>query len=407
MDNTFQLFREGYEWLPDRLRRTDGEPVPTRLMGQRAVALHGVDAARYFYDERHVRRKTALPGPVLSTIFGKGAVHTLDGAPHRRRKELFLAVASPEATRSLVDRITAAWDQAARIWPGREVVLFNEVSRILTKGAYDWSGVPLDHADVGATARDLVAMVDGFATPSLRHWRARIARRRQERRLSAFIRKLRSGHARVPPDTPADVVAWHRDADDELLTPKVAAVELLNIIRPTVAITWFVAFSAHALHTWPEYRRFLRDGGQPFAEPFAHEVRRFYPFAPFIAGRAATDLSWHGVLIPSGALVMLDVYGQNHDPELWPAPYTFRPQRFLDREIGQFDLIPQGGGDPATGHRCPGEPITVAILAALSERLAGLDYDLPQQNMDYPMSRMPTRPRSGVRLHVHAGAMKR
>ena len=29
---------------------------------------------------------------------------------------------------------------------------------------------------------------------------------------------------------------------------------------------------------------------------------------------------------------------------------------------GEFDLIPQGGGDPRTGHRCPGEQITIALL---------------------------------------------
>src|SRR3712207_8731320 len=87
-----------------------------------------------------------------------------------------------------------------------------------------------------------------------------------------------------------------------------------------------------------------------------------------------------------GALPIFDLYGQNHDPALWGDPYAFRPERFLTadgvvREIGAFELVPQGGGDPRTGHRCPGEQITVALLAALAVRLARLDADVPDQDM--------------------------
>ena len=49
------------------------------------------------------------------------------------------------------------------------------------------------------------------------------------------------------------------------------------------------------------------------------------------------------------------------------------PARFLGREIGAWDLVPQGAGDPHTGHRCLGEPFTVALLAELCTRLANLD----------------------------------
>ena len=69
MDNTVRLLAEGYAWLPDRRRRMP--TVQTRLMGQRAVCLGGVDAARFFYDERNIRRHGALPEPVLSTLFGR------------------------------------------------------------------------------------------------------------------------------------------------------------------------------------------------------------------------------------------------------------------------------------------------------------------------------------------------
>ncbi len=135
-----------------------------------------------------------------------------------------------------------------------------------------------------------------------------------------------------------------------------------------------------------------------FGTAFAHEVRRFYPFVPFLGGLAARDLFWRGAWVPEGGLVVLDVYGQNHDETLWGDPYTFRPGRFLERAVGRDELIPQGGGDPATGHRCPGEGLTVGVLETLAGRLARMEYALPQQNLTIPLNRVPTRPHSGVLL---------
>ena len=130
-------------------------------------------------------------------------------------------------------------------------------------------------------------------------------------------------------------------------------------------------------------------------------MRRFYPFAPFIGGRALRDAEWEGVRIPAGSMVLLDLYGQNHDPEVWGDPYVFRPERFLCRDIGAYELVPQGAGDPPQGHRCPGEPIAVAVLSALAVRLARLRVDVPQQDLSISLSRVPALPKSGVVLRVH------
>ncbi|MFJ4645316.1 cytochrome P450 [Streptomyces bobili] len=395
-DSSLALLAKGYGWLPDRRRRSDSPVVRARLMGQHAVALHGPEAVRFFYDERHVKRETALPGPVLSTLFGHGAVHTLDGQAHRTRKHMFLSLLTgPQAVAGVVEQVSKAWDEAVPSWPARpSVVLFDEVSRILTRGVCRWAGLPLD--DVDRVARDMVAMVDGFATPGPRHWRARRARARSEAWLGRLVEEVRDGETDAPAGSALDVVVRHRDADGRLLDPHTAAVELLNIVRPTVAVCWFVAYAAHALHRGPGgLRERLREDDAAYAVAFAHELRRFYPFAPFLGGRAVTDLEWQGEPIPSGTLILLDLYGQNHDPGLWADPYTFEPGRFLDRPPERDELIPQGGGDRATGHRCPGEDITIALLGALGPRLARLDYTVPHQDLRIPLNRLPSRVRSG------------
>ncbi|RLK23895.1 fatty-acid peroxygenase [Micromonospora sp. M71_S20] len=400
LDDTLGLMVDGYAWLPALLRRVGGSAAQTRVMGQRALVLRGPDAVRFFYDERHVRRHTAVPEPVQGTLFGHRAVHTLDGADHRHRKAMFRSLLTdPRRVAALVDEAAAAWDDAITTHGDRrQMVLFDEASRVITKGVCGWAGVGLDDAGVAPVARDLTAMVEGFATLGRRHWRARRARGRREDWLAALVEQVRVGAVTAPAGSVLDAVAGYRHRDGQLMDAKLAAVELLNIIRPTVAVSWFVAFTAHALHRWPEHRDRLRSGDTGYATAFAHEVRRFYPFAPFVGARAVTDLTWQSQHVPAGSLVLLDIYGQNHDPALWPDPYRFDPQRFVGRPPDPYELIPQGGADPSTGHRCPGEDVTVALLAAFAGWLARLDYTVPEQDLTISLRRIPTLPRSRIVL---------
>lgn len=401
LENSLQLLARGYGWLPDKRRQLGRRTVPTRLGGLKVLGIEGPDAARFLYDEDHVRRAHAIPEPVQATLFGKGAVHTLDGEMHRVRKAMFVALLMREdGISELVDLTGHAWDDAAAGWRGRRIVLFDESAQVIAGAVARWAGIAVRDDEVPALARDLVAMVDGFATGGPRHWRARRARARREAWLSDLVSQVRAGGPVVPEGSAVDVVARHTDADGERLDPHVAAVELLNIIRPTTAVAWFMAFSGHALIRWPQHRERLAGGDEAFAEAWAHEVRRFYPFAPFIGGRAPRETEYDGERIPENSMVLLDLYGQNHDENLWEDPYAFRPERFLGDPISPNSLVPQGGGDPRTNHRCPGEQLTVALLSALAVRLARLEFDVPEQDLRISLSRIPARPADGVVLDV-------
>lgn len=399
-DSTLSLLTRGYAWLPNRMRDSSDGVYQTRLLGRPTYALRGPAAVDFFYDERHVLRAGALPDPVLDTLFGQGAVHTLDGDAHRVRKAMFVALLKDErGIAALGDRIGWQWREAVAGWKQGEVVLFDEAAKVLARAVCNWVGLQLSDTGTDELAHDCTAMVDGFATPGPRHLRARRARTRQEEALARVVTGVREHPEPDGKPSGLEAVAWHRDEDGRLLDARTAAVELLNIIRPTVAIAWFTTFAAHALYRWPRHRDLLRaDTTGSYAREFSHEVRRFYPFAPFVGGLAAADLTWQDRKIPKGALVLLDLYGHNHDPGLWENPYRFEPQRFTGAIALPDNLIPQGGGDPARGHRCPGEDITVTALATLATELARLDYDVPDQDLTIPLSRMPTAPRSGFVL---------
>jgi fatty-acid peroxygenase len=71
---------------------------------------------------------------------------------------------------------------------------------------------------------------------------------------------MRSGELAPPEGSALQVISAHRALDGELLPPGVAAVELLNVLRPTVAVALYVTFAAHALHQYPECRERIAAG---------------------------------------------------------------------------------------------------------------------------------------------------
>lgn len=144
VDSTLPLLLKGYAWLPDRRRRSGGAPVRTRLLGKKAIALHGPAAVRFFYDEKHIRRHEALPQPVIDTLFGRGAVHTLDGERHRVRKALFTGLLKdPSAVRDLSRQVDGELQRARPAWSRMDrVVLFDALAKVLTRAVHTWAGCP-------------------------------------------------------------------------------------------------------------------------------------------------------------------------------------------------------------------------------------------------------------------------
>jgi fatty-acid peroxygenase len=106
LENGPLVFTRGYGWLPDARRRRGRRTVAVRLMGMPAVGIEGPDAARFLYDEDHVRRSHAVPEPVQGTLFGKGAVHTLDGSEHRVRKAMFVTLLMDDDRIGPLERVT-------------------------------------------------------------------------------------------------------------------------------------------------------------------------------------------------------------------------------------------------------------------------------------------------------------
>src|SRR5438128_8006034 len=69
-----------------------------------------------------------------------------------------------------------------------------------------------------------------------------------------------------------------------------------------------------------------------------------------------------------GVVLFASAYLVHHDPLVYPDPYAFRPERFLEQSPGTYTLIPFGGGR----RRCLGASFAMLemriVLAAALRR---------------------------------------
>lgn len=414
IDNSIRLLREGYPYLMRRSEKFNSEIFKTRLLGQKVVCIHGEEAAKVFYDTELFKRDGAVPKPIQESLFGTHTVHTMDDEPHRHRKAMFMSFMGPESINKLLNLAEENWQEYISQWEQTDhlVVLFEEAQEIFCRSVCEWVGVPLKEEEVRQRTDDFMGRIDSFGSAGLRYLRGRLARRRTEKWIGGIIDEIRSGKLEVSKDSPVYHIAMHRDLNGNLPHSHTAAVSVNNLLRPTVAIAYYVTFAALALHEYPEYRQKLRKGDDKDIEMFVQEVRRFYPFVPFLGARVRKEFEWKGYSFEKDRLVLLDVYGTLHDPKHWDRPNEFRPERFLNWNGSPFDFIPQGGGDPFTGHRCAGEWVTIGLAKVAVEALIELDYEVPKQNFGFSLSRMPSYPESGFTVRnirraaeVHLGGL--
>lgn len=396
IDGTLALLRDPYGFISERCRRYGADIFRTRIMLRPAICMSGPEAAALFYDERRFLRRGATPTRIQKTLFGKGGVQGLDGDAHRHRKQMFMTLMTPECVAELGESSDQWWRRYARRWATMDrAVLYDETREILTRSVCEWAGVPLDDSDVGRRTRELTALFDTAGAVGPKYWQGRVARRVAERWIAGVIGDIRTGRVEAPKASAAGVIATFRDSDGALLQPRIASVELLNVLRPTVAVSVFVVFVAHALHQHPGWRERLAAGSDHDAELFVQEVRRFYPFFPAVAARVAQDFEWKGYRLRGGTLTLLDLYGTDHDARTWEAPEEFRPERSEQWHGDPFTFVPQGGGDHHRQHRCPGEWITIQLMKVALHFLVGsLRYKVPEQDMQIDRSRLPALPRS-------------
>jgi cytochrome P450 family 135 len=75
------------------------------------------------------------------------------------------------------------------------------------------------------------------------------------------------------------------------------------------------------------------------------ETLRHRPVLPNVEPRLVKrPIEVGGWLYPEGCALVPNAYLLHHDADIYPEPYSFRPERFLDSPPGTYTWIPFGGG---------------------------------------------------------------
>ncbi|XP_018338509.1 PREDICTED: cytochrome P450 4C1 [Trachymyrmex septentrionalis] len=85
----------------------------------------------------------------------------------------------------------------------------------------------------------------------------------------------------------------------------------------------------------------------PYLERCIKEALRLYPSVPFISRICGEDIKLQSYLVPAGTMIVINIYAAHRNPNFWPNPQVFDPDRFLPEKIQNrhyYSYIPFSAG---------------------------------------------------------------
>jgi cytochrome P450 family 135 len=126
---------------------------------------------------------------------------------------------------------------------------------------------------------------------------------------------------------------------DELLTLLVAGHE-----TTATSLAWAVERLARHPEKLERLRAEAEEEGDEYLTATIQETLRLRPVISIVLRKLTEPVEIGGYELPAGVSVAPCVYLAHRNPEVYPEPERFRPERFLDNPPGTYTWIPFGGG---------------------------------------------------------------
>ena len=126
---------------------------------------------------------------------------------------------------------------------------------------------------------------------------------------------------------------------DELLTLLVAGHE-----TTATSLSWAVERLTRTPDTLERLRAEVNDGGEEYLTATIQETLRLRPVISIVLRKLTEPVEIGGYELPAGISVAPSIYLVHRNPEIYPEPQRFRPERFLETPPGTYTWIPFGGG---------------------------------------------------------------
>lgn len=340
----------------------------------------------------------------LRLLFGD-AVIAHDGAVHQRMRAAMIGPFQPKGLgeAKVGELVAELVERRVRSWVGRREVRVPAETRELALSVI-FRSVGVEEHELGEWRRHyenltLLVINMPFDLPGSPRRRGLRSRQWLDERIARILARERaSGSDRglLP------ALLRSRDDNGEALSDS----ELIDNVRvfffaghETAASTmaWVVAHLCERPDVWQKLRDEARAASDlprspkelrsfPYAEAVFRETLRLHPPVSRDVRRAVADFPLGGRTVPKGTKVAIPIGLLSRDPQQYPEPDSFRPERWLGRQEGPsaFEMVQFGGGT----HFCLGYHLAwmeiVAFAVALGRALPAVG---PRLQSGFPASR--------------------
>lgn len=379
----------------DRSRKSYGKRFTTRLLGQPPFVI--------LSDPQEIKEVLTAPPDVLhpgegarilEPIVGSSSVILLDEDPHLEQRKLLLPAFHGEGIQRLEALMAELAEREIDTWPSNEPLRLHERLQRLTLEIVLRAVFGLRRGAQLDRLRDLLTEILKFADsplsllplpPTLFAGRGPIGRLEKygaqaDELIFELIDERRRGG-----DAGADVLslllaATHEDGSpmspvelrDELMTALVAGHE-----TTASQLAWGLSMLAREPAAAQALAKEI-DAGEDdtYLTATIHEIMRCRPVLPNAEPRLVKKpVQIGGIDYPPGVVLIVNAHLVHHDPDIYPNPYAFRPERFIGESPGTYTWLPFGGGR----RRCLGASFALLemklVLRLIFERYRVLAVD--------------------------------
>jgi cytochrome P450 len=322
---------------------------------------------------------------ILEPVLGSNSVILLDEAPHLEQRKLLLPAFHGDAMQKLVGLMEELASQEVAGWPTGQQFELHPRFQALTLEIILRAVFGLDAGErLDALRERLTEILEFGRSPvsvNQRLWRnfggfgpfAKFlrARAKADELVYEQIDERRSSGERRDDVLSMLLDARHEDGSemsreeirDELMTALVAGHE-----TTASELAWAFERLAQSPRVLERLHSEIDSGdGDAYLTATIQEVLRRRPVLPQAEPRLVKKpIEIGGWQYEPGVVLGANVWLVHHDPDVYPDPFAFRPERFLEEPPGTYTFIPFGGGR----RRCLGASFAmlemkVALRAAL------------------------------------------
>ncbi|HEY4812708.1 MAG TPA: cytochrome P450 [Solirubrobacteraceae bacterium] len=361
----------------ERCRARYGKRFTQRLVGQPPlVMICDPDEIKQIFQAPPDVLHPGEGARILEPIVGAHSVILLDEEPHLEQRKLLLPAFHGENMQRLAGLMRELADSEVASWPRGEPLELHPRLQGLTLEIVLRAVFGLERGARLDSLRELLTKILAFSMSPLSllppppAWLAPLTPAARFERLSASVDELifaliderreqaSRGEEEASPDVLALLLAArHEDGSemsaqelrDELMTALVAGHE-----TTASQLSWaFERLAREPVVLGRLYEELDAGADEDYLNAIITEILRLRPVLPNAEPRLTKKpVEIGGVRYPAGVALVANAYLVHHDPDIYPDPYAFRPERFLEREGGHaggrasnpYTWIPFGGG---------------------------------------------------------------